>query len=112
MTVWLYAYAQGPTPEPGTGASTRLQELFDQILTFLYSFAHWAGQLTAQLVALIVDYELPADLIDPIGFLILLTLLLAVAEVAKRIVWLVVIAGWVLIAIRVALEVLRPNLGG
>jgi hypothetical protein len=107
--IHLYGYSvrtalQGLVQVEGTG--NRLQELFDQILTFLYAFAHWAGQLVAQLVALIVNYELPQDLIDPIGFLILLTLLLAVAEVAKKIVWLVVIAGWILIAVRVAMEVL------
>lgn len=97
LNLWL----QEPASE-----GSRLRELFDQALTFLYTMAHWAGQLVAQLIALIVNYELPADLIDPIGFLILLTLVLAVAEVAKRLAWLVVVAGWALIVIRIAIEVL------
>jgi len=84
---------------------SRLREFLDQVLTFLYTLAHWAGGLVSGLVELIVGYTLPKDLIDPLGFLILLTLFLAVAEVAKRLTWLVVIVGWALIVVRILVEV-------
>lgn len=84
---------------------SQLREFLDQLLTFLYTIANWAGKLVAQLVQLIVGYALPDDLIDPLGFLILLTLFLAVAEVAKRLAWLVVIVGWALIVVRILVEV-------
>jgi hypothetical protein len=94
-------HAEEAVPQEGA-----LREFFDQALTFLYTIAHWAGELISQLVELIVGYALPTDLIDPLGFLILLTLFLAVAEVAKRIAWLVVVVGWALIVVRIVIEVL------
>jgi len=94
-------YAQEAPPQ-----ESALKEFFDQALTFLYSIAHWAGELISRLVEAVVGYKLPADLIDPLGFLILLTLFLVVAEVAKRIAWLVVVVGWALIVVRIVIEVL------
>jgi len=91
---------QEETPEEGG-----VRELLDQVLTFLYSLAHWAGQLIARVVEFIVGRPLPADLIDPLGFLILLTVFLILIEVAKKLAWLVIIVGWVLILVRILLEV-------
>lgn len=88
------------------GAKSSLRSLLDQALTFLYTAAHGLGQLVANIVEAIVHYQLPADLLDPLGLLILLTALLAVAEFAKRLVWIIVLVGWILIVIRIALEVL------
>ena len=85
---------------------SRLSELFDQVLTFLYTLAHWAGQLIAKLIEYIIGSQMPVDLIDPLGFLVLLTLFLIVVEVAKKIAWLVVIVGWVLILVRIVMKVL------
>lgn len=108
----LYLSLQEPVSVP---EENRLRELFDQLLTFLYSAAHWFGQLTVSLIRLILGDTLPQQtfdgLVDPIGFLILLTVFLAIAEVAKRIAWLVVIVGWALIVIRIAIEVLGTGTG-
>ncbi|MFB6286197.1 MAG: hypothetical protein ABEK03_06440 [Candidatus Bipolaricaulia bacterium] len=99
------AAQQSPVPPDG-----QFREFLDQVFTFLYTIAHWAGQLVVDLVETILGDAMPAGLfdglIDPLGFLIILTILLAAAEVAKRIVWLVVVAGWLLIAIRVAMALL------
>ncbi len=78
----------------------------DQLLAFVYTFAHWLGSLIVALVQQILPLETPEKLIDPIGYLVLLTILLVVAEVAKKVVWGVVVVGWLLIAVRVGLEVL------
>jgi hypothetical protein len=88
---------------------SRLQEVFEQLLTFLYAAAHWFGQLVVGLIQLILGDTIPETtfdgLVDPIGFLILLTIFLALAEVAKKIAWLVVIVGWALILVRVLVEI-------
>ncbi len=99
-TTWIWLGAQEEPP-----AESRLRELFDQLLTFLYTLAHWAGQLITGLIEYIVGYQMPTDLVDPLGFLILLTLFLILIEVAKKLAWLVVIVGWVLIVVRILLEV-------
>jgi hypothetical protein len=88
------------------GAKTSLRSFLDQALTFLYTAAHWSGQFVANIVQTIVGYQLSAELIDPIGLLILLTVLLVVSEIAKRLVWIIVLVGWLLIVIRIALEAL------
>lgn len=51
--------------------------------------------------------SVPTDLVDPIGLLAILTIFLAIASIAKRLVWIVVIAGWVLILIRLALVIVQ-----
>jgi len=99
---WLGAAGQA---EAGKSA---LRNLLDQALTFLYTAAHWLGQLVANIIQTIVHYQLPTDLIDPIGLLILLTALLAISTIAKRLVWIIVLAGWVLIVIRIVMEILQP----
>ena len=84
----------------------------DQLLAFTYTLAHWAGQLIVAGLNALLDLQAPAaldSLVDPIGYLALLTVFLIVAEVAKKISWIVVVVGWVLITVRVVLEVLQQQ---
>jgi hypothetical protein len=67
------------------------------------------GALIVHLVESIVPLQTPAQLVDPIGYLALLTILLLVAQIAKKLVWYVVVAGWILIGIRVLLEILEKR---
>jgi hypothetical protein len=76
----------------------------DQFLAFVYTFAHWIGGLTVNLLQQLLPLQEPEKLVDPIGYLVLLTVLLIVAEVAKKIAWLVVVIGWLLIIVRIVLE--------
>jgi hypothetical protein len=50
--------------------------------------------------------RLPADLVDPVGFLTVLTILVLLAGVARRIAWAVVGIGWALIVLRIGLSVI------
>ena len=52
----------------------------------------------------------PDELVDPIGLLAILTIFLAAATIAKRLVWIVVIAGWVLILIRLIILIVQHYL--
>ncbi len=76
----------------------------DQLLAFIYTLAHWAGQVIVKVLDNLLPLQTPSELVDPIGFLTLLTAFLIVAEVAKKITWLVVVVGWVLIVVRIILE--------
>lgn len=93
------------TPET-TPTESELRKLLDQILTFLYSLAHLLGGLVAQAIQAILNRPLPADLIDPLGFLVIITIFLIVTEVAKKIAWIIIALGWILIVLRIVLEVL------
>jgi hypothetical protein len=64
-----------------------------------------AGFLGA--IGLIVPVALPRELAAPIGWLALLTLALVTGEVARKLTWVVVGVGWLLIAIRIVLVVIH-----
>lgn len=82
------------------------KEIVNQALTFLYSLAHYAGMLVIYLLGRVLPAaRVPTDLVDPIGYLAILTVFLILVQVAKKVAWIVVIAGWVLIAIRIFLGV-------
>jgi hypothetical protein len=84
------------------------QEIIDQLLTFIYSLGHLIGQGIVQLVVTILpSMPVPTELIDPIGVLAILTIFLSVATVAKKLVWIVVTVGWVLILVRLILEIVQ-----
>lgn len=87
----------GSPPAPPEG-------FVDQILAFVYTTAHWLGGIIVHLLEQMVPLQNPENLVDPLGYLALLTLFLIVAEVAKKITWLIVIVGWVLIIIRIIME--------
>lgn len=96
----LGALPPGSPPVPPEG-------FVDQILAFVYTTAHWLGWIIVNALQNMMPLQSPEKLVDPVGYLALLTLFLIVAEVAKKIAWLVVIVGWVLIIIRIFIEA-RP----
>ena len=84
------------------------QEIVDQILAFIYSLGHLIGQGVVKLVvAILPSMQFPSDLVDPIGLLAILTIFMAVAAVAKKLVWIVVIVGWALILVRLILVIVQ-----
>lgn len=58
-------------------------------------------------VGFILPVELPAELALPVGWLSLLTVGLALAEVTRKFTWIVVGMGWLLIAIRIVWVVIQ-----
>jgi hypothetical protein len=82
----------------------------DQALTFLSTIAHWLGQLIVGIVNRIVPDLISEGLIDPIGYLALLTIvlvLIGVFEALKRAFYWIVGLGWLLIIVRIILDKLR-----
>lgn len=50
---------------------------------------------------------LPAELAAPVGWLVALTAVLAVTEVARKLTWVVVGLGWLLLVVRVVMGALQ-----
>lgn len=95
----------------GTPDVSSAQEVIDQLLAFIYSLGHLIGQGIVRLVATILpSMPVPSELVDPIGLLAILTIFLAVATIAKKLVWIVVIAGWALILIRLIMVIVQNYL--
>ena len=82
------------------------KEILNAVLTFLYSAAHYVGMLVVYLLGRVLPTaRVPTDLVDPIGYLAILTAFLILVQVAKKVAWVIVVVGWVLIAIRIFLGV-------
>ncbi len=80
------------------------KEILSAILTFLYSIAHYVGMLVIYLLGRILPAaKVPTDLVDPIGYLALLTAFLIIVQVAKKLTWVIVAIGWALILVRILL---------
>jgi hypothetical protein len=83
------------------------KDILSALLTFLYSIAHYAGMLVVYLLGRILPAaKVPTDLIDPLGYLVLLTAFLILVQVAKKIAWIIVLAAWALILVRIVLGLL------
>jgi hypothetical protein len=80
------------------------KDILSALLTFLYSIAHYVGMLVVYLLGQILPTaKVPTDLVDPFGYLALLTAFLILVQVAKKIAWIIVLAGWALLLVRIVL---------
>ncbi len=95
----------GRTPPP-----SEAQTWLDQALTFISTAAHGLGQLIVGIVNSIVPNLISAELVDPIGYLALLTIvvvLIGVFEALRKLAYWVVGLGWLLIVLRIVLDRLK-----
>jgi hypothetical protein len=77
------------------------ENILENLLTFIYTLGHWLGEKIVELIQYISGITLGQEIVDAIGMLVILTIFLAIAEVAKKAIWIVVAIGWVLIIIRI-----------
>jgi hypothetical protein len=77
------------------------ENILENLLTFIYTLGHWLGEKIVELIQYISGIKLGQEIVDAIGMLVILTIFLAIAEVAKKAIWVVVVIGWVLIIIRI-----------
>jgi hypothetical protein len=80
------------------------KEILSGLLTFLYSIAHYVGMLVVYLLGRVLPAaRVPTDLVDPIGYLALLTAFLILVQIARKIAWVLVVVAWILIIVRIAM---------
>jgi len=77
------------------------ENILENVLTFIYTLGHWLGEKIVELIQYISGIKLGQEIVDAIGMLVILTIFLAIAEVAKKAIWIVVAIGWVLIIVRI-----------
>ena len=79
-----------------------LKEFVSELLTFIYSIAHYLGRFVIYVFGMVVpQYNLHQDLADPLGFLAVITGFLILYKVAQKLAWGILIVGWIFVAIRV-----------
>jgi len=87
-----------------------LNVILHNILTFIYFLAHQIGLgIIKGVHSIFSGIIFPDSIIDPLGFLVILTLFLFLVgvDVAKKIVWIVVCAAWILLFIRILVIIFK-----
>ncbi len=77
------------------------ESILENLLTFIYTLGHWLGEKIVEMIQYISGIKLGQEIVDAIGMLVILTIFLAIAEVAKKAIWIIVAIGWVLIIVRI-----------
>ncbi|NJD76256.1 MAG: hypothetical protein FIB08_04065 [Candidatus Methanoperedens sp.] len=77
------------------------EDLLTTVMAFIYTIGNWISEKIVGLIQSISGVLIPQTIVDAIGMLVILTIFLAIAEVAKKAIWVVVAVGWVLIIIRI-----------
>ena len=79
------------------------EDILNTILTFIYTSGHWLGEKIVGLIQSTLSVAVPQNTADAIGLLAILTIFLAIAEVAKKALWVIVAVGWVLIVLKIVM---------
>jgi hypothetical protein len=84
------------------------KDLLTQLMGFLYSAAHYLGVGIVAVVQRILPSAKTLEVLaDPIGFLGILSIFVALVSVARRVAVIVLVAGWALILVRIVLMAFR-----
>jgi hypothetical protein len=80
------------------------KDLLTQLMGFMYSAAHYLGVGIVTVVQRILPSAKSLEvLVDPIGFLGILTIFVVLVSVARKVAIVVLVAGWALILVRIVL---------
>jgi hypothetical protein len=83
-------------------------EILTKILQFLHTIASWIGGLIATIIhSILPSVTVPNDLAEAIGLMAILTIFLLIMQIAKKLTWIVVVVGWVLIVARIVIIMIR-----
>ncbi|MEJ2066594.1 MAG: hypothetical protein P8Y09_01240 [Deltaproteobacteria bacterium] len=83
-------------------------EVLAKILQFIHTIASWIGGLIATVIhSILPSVTIPDDLVQAIGLMAILTIFLVIMQIAKKLTWIVVVVGWILIIARIAMIVIK-----
>jgi hypothetical protein len=83
-------------------------DLLTQLLAFLSSIAHYVGLGVIKAIQSILPSVKDLDkLADPIGYLVILTIFVVLASVARKVALVILLVGWGLILVRIVLMAFR-----
>ena len=106
----LVGGAQDATPIASQPVQEAAESAVNQVLTYIDSAATYLGQGVLYILNLITDDRVSQNLEKPIGYLAFITLILllfGLLDFARKIIWIGIIVGWVLLIVRVILDALN-----
>ncbi len=81
-------------------------ESLNWILVYIYSLAHLLGKFFLKILDIVFSFSpFPVKLIDPIGFLIILTIFFLIFIFARGVAKWILIISWFLIFIKLAIVI-------
>lgn len=78
-------------------------DMLTVVMAFIYTIGHLIAEKVVQIIQAISGVIIPPTIVDTIGLLIVLTIFLSLADIAKKIAWTIVVLGWILIILRIVL---------
>jgi hypothetical protein len=85
-----------------------LSDILQTILTFIYFIAHQIGLgIVKVMQTIFTSSTFPASISDSLGFLIILTLFIFLIGISKRVAWIIVGIGWILLFIRILMIIFK-----
>ena len=103
----MVVQGQDATPLISEPVQQAAETILDQALTFIDSASIYLGRGVLYVLNLITKDRVSSDLAQPIGYLATITLILVLfglIDIAKRIIWIGIIAGWALLIVRIVLD--------
>ena len=83
-------------------------EVLAKILQFIHTISSWIGGLIAAVIhSILPSVTIPDDLIQAIGLMAILTIFLLIMQIAKKLTWIVVVVGWLLIVARIVMILIK-----
>mgnify|MGYP003394759693 FL=1 len=80
-----------------------MTDILTYVFTFIYTIGYLVGEKVAYIIQNISGVKVPNEITNTIGLLTILTVFLSLADIAKKIVWTIVIIGWLLIIVRIVM---------
>ncbi len=86
------------------------KDILSLILEFIYTAANFVGQkIIDSIIVIFPNANTLYQLTDPIGLLAIITIILIIAQIAKKVAWIIVGVGWVLILVRVVILLINHH---
>ena len=106
----LVGGGQDATPIVSEPVQEAAESAVNQALTYIDSVATYLGQGVLYVLNLITNDRVSDNLEKPIGYLAFITLILllfGLLDFARKIIWIGIIVGWVLLIVRIILDALN-----
>lgn len=80
-----------------------MTDILTLIFGFIYTIGYFIGDKVVMIIESISGINVPTEVTNTIGLLVILTIFLSLADIAKKIVWTIVVIAWALIILRIVM---------
>ena len=78
-----------------------MTDILTLIFGFIYTIGYFIGEKVVWIIESVSGIVVPNEITNTIGLLTMLTIFLTLVDIAKKMTWIIVIIGWVLILLRI-----------